>query len=99
MGDTWQPCQAPDLVDLSSLCRGDAKAGLALLNRFAAINAENFLWLAVDMLSFFSFFLQQKAEVCSLAVCQVNGSVSWSNRTLQARPSLEFAPNGLPTLV
>jgi hypothetical protein len=64
MGDTWQPCQAPRLVDLSSLCRGDAKASLAVLNRFAAINAENFLWLAVDMSVFFSFFLRQEAEVC-----------------------------------
>lgn len=67
MGDTWQPCQAPDMMDLSSLCRGDAKAGLALLNHFAAINAENFLWLAVNI-SFSLFFFRQEAEVCCLAV-------------------------------
>jgi hypothetical protein len=76
MGDTWQPCQASHLVDLSSLCRGDAKASLAVLNRFAAINAENFLWLAVDMSVSFSFLLRQEAEVCCLAACQVSSPLS-----------------------
>lgn len=81
---TGHPCAA----------RG-AKPGLALLKRFAAINAENFLWLAVDMsVFFFSFSSTLFGRLSSVK------SVEWLARLSaqierDKQTSTGFIPNGL----